>query len=201
MCLGRWPHPFINLHARVGADSSPCASSYLAYLLVLVVSLLALQWAYSLYRRKRWQYRKEFVMPTIYTTISAIIGTWSTVLAKALSGLLQSSLSDFSSMMTWLTLCGWLGGLAFWLYRMNHALAKFEPPQFIIPLLQVCQADQTRHLADGGSVADLSRPLRWFRNRCSGLFLRLSTAVFFSKKNRVHTWALCLEWLEFSRAS
>ena len=113
------------------------ADTYLAYSLVLAALLPLLQWSYSMHRRKRWVYRSGVLMPVCYVTISAIVGTWSTVLAKAVAGLLLGSIRDFRHGLTWLAVFGMLGGQAFDLYRRTTALARFEPPQFIIPLLQV----------------------------------------------------------------
>ena len=113
------------------------ARSYLAYSLVLAALLPILQWAYTMHRRKRWVHRSGVLMPVCYVTISAIVGTWSTVLAKAVAGLLLGSIRDFRHGLTWLAVSGMLGGQAFDLYRRTTALARFEPPQFIIPLLQV----------------------------------------------------------------
>lgn len=99
-----------------------------------------------MYRTYRRAYRTQgkplpwdpVVRPVAYAVVSAVIGTQSTLQAKCLSGLLVSpdagqALGDG---FTYLTLAGFLLGTAFWLYRMNRALALFEP-LFIIPVLQV----------------------------------------------------------------
>ena len=65
------------------------------------------------------------------------MGTQSTLQAKCLSELLSAlDPTALTDSLTYLTLFGFVGGTAFWLYRMNEALALFEP-LFIIPVLQV----------------------------------------------------------------
>mmetsp|Transcript_1545 Transcript_1545/g.3111 ORF Transcript_1545/g.3111 Transcript_1545/m.3111 type:complete len:651 (+) Transcript_1545:49-2001(+) len=90
------------------------------------------------YRLQRPLYGDAVVRPVAYAVLSAIIGTQSTLQAKCLSGLLVSPDAGqaLGEGFTYLALAGFLLGTAFWLYRMNRALALFEP-LFIIPVLQV----------------------------------------------------------------
>jgi hypothetical protein len=80
---------------------------------------------------------KKTALSLAYVFFDLQVGTQSTLQAKCLSELAAAlDASALGDSVTYLTLLGFLGGTAFWLYRMNEALALFEP-LFIIPVLQV----------------------------------------------------------------
>lgn len=81
----------------------------------------------------------QSIRPLCYGLLSAVIGTQSTLQAKCLSELLirVDASGALSEWFTYLSFAEFLLTTAFWLYRLNRALALFEP-LFIIPVLQVC---------------------------------------------------------------
>jgi hypothetical protein len=83
-------------------------------------------------------YMDGLVRPLTYALSSAIIGTQSTLQAKCLSELLLrvDASPAFEEWFTYVSFAEFLITTAFWLYRLNRALALFEP-LFIIPVLQV----------------------------------------------------------------
>jgi len=80
-----------------------------------------------------------WLLPILYAVSSALIGTQSVVQAKAFSELMElwlgSGVNIWVEWYTYVVLAYFLVTVAFWLYRLNAALGKYDP-LFIIPLLQ-----------------------------------------------------------------
>jgi len=79
-------------------------------------------------------------MPFAYAAVSAMIGTCSVTIGKALSGILLQAIDpnttgELLSPWPWLLLVLFIVITTFWLYRMNAALKKYDA-MFIIPVLQ-----------------------------------------------------------------
>lgn len=85
------------------------------------------------------QWGPPALMPILYAASSALIGTQSVVQAKAFSELMELWLGQgvliWVEWFTYVVLGYFLVTVAFWLYRLNAALGKYEPI-YIIPLLQ-----------------------------------------------------------------
>jgi len=84
-------------------------------------------------------YGPPVLMPVLYAVSSALVGTQSVVQAKAFSELIELWISGqemiWSHWFTYATL-GYFGvTVAFWLYRLNAALGKYDA-LYIIPMLQ-----------------------------------------------------------------
>ena len=79
------------------------------------------------------------LLPVLYAVSSALIGTQSVVQAKAFSELIELWLTGqaliWTHWFTYVVLLYFAVTVAFWLYRLNAALGKYDP-LFIIPLLQ-----------------------------------------------------------------
>jgi fructose-specific phosphotransferase system IIC component len=114
---------------------------------VYMASLLGLSiGAHLVYRRYRRAQKAgqalsmdQFIRPLTFSLTSASLGSQSTLQAKCLSSLLVTSdpVAALTDYFTYFVLIGFVAGTAFWLIRMNRALAYFEP-MFVIPVLQVC---------------------------------------------------------------
>lgn len=79
-------------------------------------------------------------MPIAYAAVSAMIGTCSVTIGKALSGIVlqafdRNSPGELNTIWPYLLLALFVIITAFWLYRMNSALKKYDA-MFIIPVLQ-----------------------------------------------------------------
>ena len=79
-------------------------------------------------------------MPIAYAAVSAMVGTCSVTIGKALSGILLQALEpntpgELRTVWPYMLLALFVGITAFWLYRMNTALRKYDA-MFIIPVLQ-----------------------------------------------------------------
>jgi len=133
--------------------------------LIAVVSHVTYQ-LYGRALRKHQPLPMDTLMrPLCYAILSAVIGTQSTLQAKCLSEIfihvgkednesdnhhnqhhhdsrkgdhhdVSTTTNAFTQLFTYLTLLFFVMTTAFWLYRLNKALALFEP-LFIIPVLQV----------------------------------------------------------------
>lgn len=112
------------------------------YAATLVVLAGGLTTMYTRYRAHFLQAkplpRDLLVRSTSYAMASAVLGTQSTLQAKILSELLvtDNAVASLRNWFTYVTLVAFVGSTCFWLYRMNHALALFDP-LFIIPVLQI----------------------------------------------------------------
>lgn len=122
---------------------------YQMFLLAELFVLICLQLTYMAYEERLnmveddpaiLPYRgTSIVMPVCYAMFSAAIGTQSALQSKCFSELLTltcAGQNQFSSPFTYFVIVAWFITCAFWLYRMNRALALFDG-LFIIPTLQV----------------------------------------------------------------
>jgi hypothetical protein len=80
------------------------------------------------------------LMAVMYSTYSALFGSTSVVFAKLLAVFVSLMTEGeagtvFTSWFFYVTLVAWLVLMAYWLVRLNGALALYDP-LFIIPLLQ-----------------------------------------------------------------
>jgi hypothetical protein len=83
--------------------------------------------------------REIKILPVIYAAQSAMLGSFSVVLAKALSSLLRTSFAGSVQLRYfgfYVILFLWVIAMLFWLTRMNKALKMFDG-YVIIPVLQV----------------------------------------------------------------
>jgi hypothetical protein len=118
---------------------------WLAYLIVMGGSLIALSTTYKIYevRKKKGDPLPgtHIIMPIMYAVWSALFGTLSVCQAKVLGELLASNGQGpckdqvFEHWFTYVSILLWVATVGVWLYRLNDALSKFNP-LFIIPLLQ-----------------------------------------------------------------
>jgi len=115
------------------------------------IAYVAFAWVASLSMQAFWEVQTRRVraggkpcgppalLPILYAVSSALIGTQSVVQAKVFSELMElwlgSGVNIWVAWYTYATLAYFLVTVAFWLYRLNAALAKYDP-LFIIPLLQ-----------------------------------------------------------------
>ena len=78
------------------------------------------------------------VLPVMYSLSSSMIGSISVLQAKCISELLETlgnGVNVWVYGMTYLVIGLFLSTVGFWLYRLNSALAKYDP-LFIIPAIQ-----------------------------------------------------------------
>jgi len=111
---------------------------WIAYIVILVVVAVIIHFTYKVLDLKDSKFNLEIVMATMYAVFSALFGTLSVVFAKLLAKLLElqtHNINTFSEWYSYVTAVSWLVLMAFWLYRLNHALALYNP-LLIIPLLQ-----------------------------------------------------------------
>lgn len=114
---------------------------WICYIVIISALALALQCVYrELEKKHTWPKVNKFknIMSIIYSIFSAIFGTLSVVFAKLLANLLNfqaGGINIFTEWFTYVTLFSWLFLMLFWLYRLNAALALYNP-LIIIPLLQ-----------------------------------------------------------------
>mmetsp|Transcript_9307 Transcript_9307/g.26153 ORF Transcript_9307/g.26153 Transcript_9307/m.26153 type:complete len:711 (+) Transcript_9307:78-2210(+) len=90
-------------------------------------------------QRGHQKWGHEVLIPCMFVARAALPGSFSVVAAKNLAVLLRLTTEGrnmLGSPLLWLSLFFWLGGTAYWMRRMNHALALFNGA-FIIPLCQV----------------------------------------------------------------
>jgi hypothetical protein len=83
--------------------------------------------------------REIRILPVLYAFQSALIGSLSTLTAKAFASLLRTTFggeNQFKEAAIWIILCFWLCIMIFWLNRMNKSLKMFDAI-VIIPALQV----------------------------------------------------------------
>jgi len=111
---------------------------WIAYIVFILVLAVCLHYRYEALEQK--ENYKEFgnIMAVIYSVFSALFGTLSVVFAKLLAKLLEfwaAGTNIFAESYTYITLVSWFALMAFWLYRLNAALAMYNP-LIIIPLLQ-----------------------------------------------------------------
>jgi hypothetical protein len=118
-------------------------SEYKALLLVGACTALTLHLTYVRYRASREGGNilrgSDFVMPASYATCSAIVGTQGAIQAKCISEMINLSIrgdNQFNTPFSFAIIFLWISATAFWLIRMNRALAMFHG-LFIIPALQV----------------------------------------------------------------
>jgi len=111
---------------------------WLAYIGIIVILAFIIYIAYNVLERKDTQNRLELVLATMYAVFSALFGTLSVVFAKLLAKLLElqaQGINIFSVWYSYVAAVSCLVLMAFWLYRLNSALALYSP-LLIIPLLQ-----------------------------------------------------------------
>merc|ERR1712137_1424373 len=120
--------------------------AFLGYIVTLTVCVIALQ---ILYWILLWRYIPSVdapnplvqkFMPFAYAAVSAMVGTCSVTIGKALSGLVLQAMEpstpgELKTVWPYMLLFLFVGITAFWLYRMNAALRKYDA-MFIIPVLQ-----------------------------------------------------------------
>eukprot|EP00300_Choanocystis_sp_HF-7_P013179 c18188_g1_i2.p1 GENE.c18188_g1_i2~~c18188_g1_i2.p1 ORF type:complete len:382 (+),score=54.26 c18188_g1_i2:47-1192(+) len=112
---------------------------YRRYLLFMLVLVLVLQVFYRRAKYSEWRQDPFRVIPSCYAAVSAILGSQSVLLAKSTSELIRSTLKgqdQLSNYFTYAIIGSWILTMAFWLYRMNTALRRFDSV-FIVPMLQV----------------------------------------------------------------
>lgn len=114
--------------------------SFTAFLILIFQGLYAfLKFGYFPKTEKPNPWAVKY-MPLAYAGVSAMIGTCSVTMGKALSGLVLQALDpndqgELDQIWSWLILLLFVVITAFWLYRMNVALRKYDA-MFIIPVLQ-----------------------------------------------------------------
>ena len=112
---------------------------WLAYLVFALGFGGALRAAYQYFAAKQPQTaRTTTLCAVLYATFSALFGTLSVVCAKLLAELLAlqtDGVNVFSSWFLYAVAVAWVSLVGVWLWRMNAALALYEP-LLIIPLLQ-----------------------------------------------------------------
>merc|ERR1712137_617999 len=121
----------------------PAFLTYIITIFVCVVILQSVYWVFLYRYIPRTEEPNPAVlkfMPIAYAATSAMIGTCSVTIGKALSGLLlqafePSTPGELKTVWPYMLLILFVVITAFWLYRMNAALRKYDA-MFIIPVLQ-----------------------------------------------------------------
>lgn len=114
---------------------------YVVFANAAAISLLV-YWHYCDAATKRgmpWRY-SAILMPVVYAVASALVGSQSTVQAKSLSELVSLLIEGNKDhiereWISYFAIVFFLLPTAFWLYRLNDALSKYNT-LFIIPLMQ-----------------------------------------------------------------
>lgn len=127
------------VHDLIMLWANPAWIAYICFISALAIVLQILYQRYEMAAANGQPYpNSDNLMAVFYSTYSALFGSTSVVFAKLLAefvSLMSEGKPVFDSWFFYVTFLAWLGFMAYWLVRLNNALALYDP-LFIIPLLQ-----------------------------------------------------------------